>query len=214
MFQKLKNYLIIKSSDTEEEHLAKIVDLEKDTRKIRLQLIDEKKNIYYKRNKDLDVLIPHDKELFFFKSTVIFYDILEKIVTIEYPNEIDKVIRREHKRYDINVELEILLDSHSIPSISFDMSLGGLAFIINNHIELDDIIPVKFKTDELDINELQVKIVNKRDFRYKGKDYLLYSGEFYQLNQDNFDKLLLFFNQSENGIKEINIDTLTAAFQN
>ena len=85
MFQKIENYLILKNSENFEEHIAKIIELEKESRKIKLQLIDENKNIYYKRNKELEVLIPHDKELFLFKSSVIYYDILDKIVTIEYP---------------------------------------------------------------------------------------------------------------------------------
>ncbi len=106
MFQKIENYLILKNSENFEEHIAKIIELEKESRKIKLQLIDENKNIYYKRNKELEVLIPHDKELFLFKSSVIYYDILDKIVTIEYPNEIDKILRRQHTRYDINVALD------------------------------------------------------------------------------------------------------------
>ena len=64
MFQKIENYLILKNSENFEEHIAKIIELEKESRKIKLQLIDENKNIYYKRNKELEVLIPHDKELF------------------------------------------------------------------------------------------------------------------------------------------------------
>lgn len=210
MFQKIENYLILKNSENYEEHIAKIVELEKESRKIKLQLIDENKNIYYKRNRELEVLIPQNKELFFFKSSVIYYDLLEKIVTIEYPNEIDKIRRREHIRYDINVALDVVLDSHIIPSISFDMSLGGLAFIINNNIELDDIIPIKIKTEELMENEFRVKIVSKKDFRYKGKNYLMYSGEFFELEQASFDNLLFFFNKNNNEEININIDTITA----
>ena len=208
MFQKIKNYLILKNSENYEEHIAKIVELEKRSRKIKLRLIDENKNIYYKRNRELEVLIPQDKELFFFKSSVIYYDILEKIITIEYPNEIDKILRRQHIRYDINVALDIVLETHTIPSISFDMSLGGLSFIINHNIELDDIIPLKIKVEELIESEFQVKIVNKKDFRYKGKNYLMYSGEFFKLEQESFDNLLFFFNKNNN--EEINIDSITA----
>lgn len=210
MFQKIENYLILKNSENYEEHIAKIVELEKGSRKIKLQLIDENKNIYYKRNRKLEVLIPQDKELFFFKTSVIYYDLLDKIVTIEYPNEIDKIRRREHIRYDINVALDVILDLHIIPSISFDMSLGGLAFIINNNIELNDIIPIKIKTEELMGNEFKIKIVNKKDFRYKGKNYLMYSGEFFELEQKSFDSLLFFFNRNNNEEININIDTITA----
>lgn len=211
MFQKIDNYLILKNAENIEEHIAKIIEVEKENGKIKLQLIDENKNIYYKRNRDLEVLIPHDKELFLFKSSVIYYDVLEKIITIEYPIEIDKILRRQHTRYDINVALDVILDSHVIPSISFDMSLGGLAFIINNHIELNDIIPIKIKADELVDNEFKVKIVNKKDFRYKGKDYLMYSGEFYELDKVSFDNLLFFFNRKTMTETDINIDVITAA---
>ena len=210
MFQKIENYLILKNSENFEEHIAKIIELEKESRKIKLQLIDENKNIYYKRNKELEVLIPHDKELSLFKSSVIYYDILDKIVTIEYPNEIDKILRRQHTRYDINVALDIFLDSHVIPSISFDMSLGGLACIINNHIDLNDIIPIKIKIEELAEKEFKIKIVSKKDFKYKGKNYLMYSGQFFELEQESFHRLLFFFNKNNNEEININIDTITA----
>jgi hypothetical protein len=90
------------------------------------------------------------------------------------------------------------------------MSLGGLAFIINNHIDLNDIIPIKIKIEELAEKEFKIKIVSKKDFKYKGKNYLMYSGEFFELEQESFDSLLFFFNKNNNEEININIDTITA----
>ena len=54
MFQKIENYLILKNSENFEEHIAKIIELEKESRKIKLQLIDENKNIYVMNYSSLD----------------------------------------------------------------------------------------------------------------------------------------------------------------
>ena len=35
MFQKIENYLILKNSENFEEHIAKIIELEKESRKIK-----------------------------------------------------------------------------------------------------------------------------------------------------------------------------------
>ena len=45
MFQKIKNYLILKNSENYEEHIAKIVELEKRSRKIKLRLIIDKYSV-------------------------------------------------------------------------------------------------------------------------------------------------------------------------
>lgn len=197
MFENVKNYLIIKNEDTTEEHLGKIIEIEKKNRKIKLQLVDENKNIYYRRERTLDIMVPMETELYCFKSSVLFYDIIEKIMTIEYPAEVSKVIKRNHRRYDINVALDILLGDHIIPAITYDIGLGGIGFLINNSYYLENDIIIKIKAEDFNVDYLHIKILNKREFRYKGKDYLLYGSEFIELKTDQFDKLVLFFNTLE-----------------
>lgn len=195
MFDNIKNYMILRNEDTPEEHLGKVIEIEKSTRKIKLQLIDDNKNLYYRRDKEIEVIMPKEVELYCFKSFVIYYDILEKIITIEYPEELNKIITRKHRRYDINIPIDIETSSHVLPSISFDLGLGGIGLLVSNQYQLDEEVVIKIKSPKLSEEEFKVRILSQKDFRYKGKDYLLYGGEFINLKKEAFEKLILFLNE-------------------
>lgn len=198
MFRKSKNYLILKNAETPEEHLGRIVDIDKHSRKLRLELVDENKNRYYRRDKEIEILVPMEKDLYSFKSNVIFYDVIDKIITVEYPEEINTIIRRKYKRFDLQLALDIQFHEHIIPSISYDLGLGGIAFLVHPHFELENTVKIKIKSDLLQDIFYDVKIVNKKVFRYNGNDYFLYAGEFCELEGERFDKLLIFFSDKEN----------------
>lgn len=195
MFDNVKNYMILRNEDTPEEHLGRVIEIEKNTRKIKLQLIDDNKNLYYRRDKEIEVIMPKEEELYCFKSFVIYYDILDKIITIEYPEELNKIITRRHKRYDINIPIDIEMSAHVLPSISFDLGLGGVGLLVNSQYVLNDEIIIKIKSPKLIQEEFKVRVLSKKEFRYKGKDYLLYGGEFINLKKDAFDKLIIFLNE-------------------
>jgi len=192
MLEKINNYLILKNPITMEEHFGKILDVDKHN-KIKVKLIDDYNTNHYLKNREIEILIPFGTKLYHFVSTITFYDILEKTITINYPENIDKEINRKHKRYDINLELEIYKENHIIPSISYDISLGGLAFIVNDDIKFEETICLKIKVNNLKDIILKVEIIHAKRIRYDKKYYLLYSGQFIDFSKDEFDKLSLFF---------------------
>lgn len=202
MLDNIKNYMMIRSDETIEEHLGKVLELDKNTKKIKLQLIDDNKNLFYRRDKEIEVVIPKESDLFCFKSFVIFYDVLERTIIVQYPEELNKVIKRGHKRYDINIPIDICTDSHSLPSISFDLGLGGIGILVNPQFTLEEEIQIKIKDQNL-VNEVfKVRVLSKKEFKYKGKDYILYGGEFINLKKEAFEKLMLFLNVRNNQIIE------------
>lgn len=195
MFDTIKNYMILRNEDTPEEHVGKVIEIEKGTRKIKLQLVDDNKNLYYRGNKEIEVIMPKEVELYCFKSFVIYFDVLDRIITIEYPAELNKIIKRGHKRYDINIPVEIEVNTHKVPSISFDLGLGGIGLLVNSSYELNEEVVIKIKTEKLVNEEFKLRVLNKKDFKYKGKDYLLYGGEFINIKKEAFEKLILFLNE-------------------
>jgi len=199
MFDTIKNYMILRNEDTPEEHVGKVIEVEKGTRKIKLQLVDDNKNLYYRGNKEIEVIMPKEVELYCFKSFVIYFDVLDRIITIEYPAELNKIIKRGHKRYDINIPVEIEVNAHKVPSISFDLGLGGIGLLVNSSYELNEEVVIRIKTEKLINEEFKLRVLNKKDFKYKGKDYLLYGGEFINIKKEAFDKLILFLNEKNTG---------------
>mgnify|MGYP003590419064 CR=1 FL=1 len=184
-----KNYLILKNQENNEEHLGEIYSIYRDLHKIQIKLIDEEKNIFYVKNRDLEVMIPIGTELFCFNTTVLFFDIIEKVITISYPEEISEVIRRKFRRYNLNIALEIELGAHLVPSISYDVSLGGISFLTNSQCVLGDKITLKFKMDPFKNLDVDVRILRRKNFIYRGKYFLFYAGEFINLKKEISDKL-------------------------
>lgn len=189
-----KSYLILKNQENNEEHLGEICGIYKELHKIQIRLIDEEKNIFYGKNRDLEVMIPLETELFCFNTTIIFFDIIEKIITISYPEEISEVIRRKFKRYNLNIALEIELGAHLVPSISYDVSLGGISFLTNSQCVLGDKITLKFKLDPFKNLDVNVKILRKKNFIFRGKYFLFYAGEFINLEKEMSEKLEKYLN--------------------
>lgn len=202
MLDNIKNYMMIRSDETIEEHLGKVLELDRNTKKIKLQLIDDNKNLFYRRDKEIEVVIPKESDLFCFKSFVIFYDVLERTIIVQYPEELNKVIKRGHKRYDINIPIDICTDQHCLPSISFDLGLGGIGILVNPQFALEEEIQIKIKDQNLANEVFKVRVLNKKEFKYKGKDYILYGGEFINLKKEAFEKLMLFLNRRNNQILE------------
>ena len=184
-----KSYLILKNQENNEEHLGEICGIYKDLHKIQIRLIDEEKNIFYSKNKSLEVMIPLDTDLYCFNTTVIFFDIIEKVITISYPEEISEIIKRKFKRYNLNIALEIELGTHMVPSISYDVSMGGISFLTNSQCVLGDKITLKFKMDPFKNLDIDVKILKRKKFIYQGKSSLFYAGEFIHLKKEMSDKL-------------------------
>ena len=160
-----KSYLILKNQENNEDHLGEISGIYKDLHKIQIRLIDEEKNIFYSKNKSLEVMIPLDTDLYCFNTTVIFFDIIEKVITISYPEEISEIIKRKFKRYNLNIALEIELGTHMVPSISYDVSMGGISFLSNSQCVLGDKITLKFKMDPFKNLDIDVKILKRKKFR-------------------------------------------------
>ncbi len=201
MIGKVDNYLILKSNETSEEHLARIVQVEKIEKKIKLVLIDEHKNIYFRRNKNVEVLIPVDQDLYTFNSPILYFDILERIMTIEYPEEVNMLRRRKHKRYPIKLAIEAYIGDTKIESFSSDISLGGLSFVTfsNKLFSIGDHIKLHFKTKSLGKLELWVEVINQRSIEIKGKKYFLNGGKFKEVSEKEIDVLAIFL--YENDIK-------------
>ena len=192
MFDNVKNYMVLNNEETNEEHIGKIIEIDKESKKIKLRLVDDNRNLYYRRDKEIEVLVPKESNLYCFHSLVIYYDVLERIITIEYPEELTKVIKRKHKRYDINLPIDIQTEYHQLPSISFDLCLGGISFLASPKFVLKDEIVIKLKDESLKDEEFKVRLLSKKEFKYQGKDYILYGGEFINLQKDSFEKLILF----------------------
>lgn len=189
MLEKMNNYLIIKNPITLEEHFGKILNIEKNHKKIKLQLVDENNTYHYSKNCDIEILIPVSNKLYHFISTITFIDVLDKIITIDYPENVDKEISRLHTRYDLNVALDIYLENHVIPSISYDISLGGIAFIVNEDVNLQGIISIKIKTEKLKDICFQINLIHFKHIKHDRKSFLVYSGEF--CNTSNTDYICL-----------------------
>lgn len=194
MIGKIDNYLILKSKETNEEHLARIVEVEKIEKKIKLVLIDEHKNIFFRRNRSVDVLIPANQDLYTFNSPILYFDILERIMTIEYPKEINLLHRRQYKRYEIKVALEAYIGETEIESFSYDMSLGGISFVTltNKLFSVGDYIKIQFKTRSLGSMELWVEVMNQREIDIKGKKYFLNGGKYDEIDEKQLEQLTIF----------------------
>ena len=108
---------------------------------------------------------------------------------ISYPEEISEVIRRKFRRYNLNIALEIELGAHLVPSISYDVSLGGISFLTNSQCVLGEKITLKFKMDPFKNVDVDVKILRRKNFIYRGKYFLFYAGEFINLKKEISDKL-------------------------
>lgn len=201
MIRHFSNFLILKSDETEEEHLARIVDYDLENKKMRLSLIDNEKNKYYRRDKNIKVLIPANKDLYNFKSNILYFDIIERIMTIKYPDEIEIIHRRKNKRYPFKLPIEIEIGDTVVPSVTFDISLGGLSFAVKTTkiCQIDDYIKINFCKTSQYLGGIWGKIVNHRESIYKGNTLHLYGAEFEDLDDRMLNKLILFLN--ENNIK-------------
>ncbi len=76
-----------------------------------------------------------------------------------------------------------------VPSISYDVSMGGISFLTNSQCVLGDKITLKFKMDPFKNLDIDVKILKRKKFIYQGKSFLFYAGEFIHLKKEMSDKL-------------------------
>ncbi len=199
MIGKVDNYLILKSKETNEEHLARIVEVEKEEKKIKLVLIDEYKNVFFRRNRNVDVLIPANQDLYTFSSPILYFDILERIMTIEYPKEINMLHRRKHKRFEIKIALDAFIGETQIESFSYDISLGGISFVTytDKLFSVGDYIKLLIKTKKLGGVELWVEVMNQRPININGKRYFLNGGQFDEINERELELLTIFLYEND-----------------
>lgn len=199
MLSNFKNFLILKNNISKEEHLGRIEYYDPNKKKIILQLIDEDKNLTFKKGSIIDVLIPANEDLFKFKATIIYYDIIERFLSVSYPDEIEVLHRRKEKRHPLKLLMEIKIGESIIESISFDISLSGLSFISKTDkiVQIDDYVQIKIKLEKSHIDDLWLKVLNKREINYMGENYILYGGEFEDLSLANIDEIILLLNNNK-----------------
>lgn len=204
MLSNFKNFLILKSDETNEEHLAKIEHYDTNNKKLQLRLIDDEKNLSYRKGSNINVLIPDSEDLYKFQTEVIYYDIIERILSITYPEEVEVIHRRKEKRFPLKLLIEAKIGESTLDSITFDISLSGLSFIAKTDkiCHVGDYVEIKIKLEKSNIQNLWIKILNKRTIDYMDKTYILYGGEFEELSADSIDELLILLN--ENSINLIN----------
>lgn len=192
----IKSTLILKNNETSEEHFGKILDINKEMKKIRIQLLDEEKYIYYKRYIEIELIIPIETDIYHFKTSVIYYDIIDKIVTITYPEEVSEIIKRKYERFNLNIALDIVLLEHVIPSISYDLCVGGISFLANYTLILDNKIKIKIKVEEFKDDYFNALILNKKTFSFKGNHFLFYSAKFIDLSDEMSRKITDYLNKA------------------
>lgn len=199
MFNYFSNFLILKSDETDEEHLAKIIDFDMDNKRIRLSLIDEEKNRYYTRNKNIKILIPANEDLYNFKTIILYFDVLERIMTIQYPEHIEVIHRRKFKRYPFKFPIEVTIGDTIVNSITFDISLGGLSFAIKSEklCQVEDYVKINFPNSNPYIGGLWLKIVNHRETIFNGYTLHMYGCEFEDLDDRMLNQLTIFLNENE-----------------
>lgn len=199
MIEKFSNHLILKNNETSEEHIARIVSVEKKEKKIKLELVDEKKNIYYRRNREVNVLIPVKDDLYSFSTPILFFDILERVMTIEYPKAVLIRRRRTHKRLPLRVAIKVEMADTIFDSLTYDISLGGISFVtVSDKVcVIDDIVKVFLEVDSIKSKEYWIHISNKRPIELNGKNYTLYGGNFEDLSQEGLEELAFFLNKND-----------------
>lgn len=155
-----------------------------------------KKNIYYKRYIEIELIIPIETDIYHFKTSVIYYDIIDKIVTITYPEEVSEIIKRKYERFNLNIALDIVLLEHVIPSISYDLCVGGISFLANYTLILDNKIKIKIKVEEFKDDYFNALILNKKTFSFKGNHFLFYSAKFIDLSDEMSRKITDYLNKA------------------
>lgn len=112
----LNNFIIRKEGRTYE---TKIMDYMIAEGKIKLQIINaEPRSIFlYSRDK-IDVGIPQKGGFCHFESTVLYRDVIEHYVIIDYPQNIVKEERRKFKRLALHLNINIGFDHEHILSNS------------------------------------------------------------------------------------------------
>lgn len=199
MFNHFSNFLILKSDETTEEHLAKIIDFDMENKRIRLSLVDEEKNNFYTRNKSIKIVIPTNKDVYSFETNIIYLDVLERIITIQYPENIEVVHKRKYKRYPFNFPIEVVMGDTTFPSITIDMSIGGLSFAIKTTkiCQVEDYVKVNFSNTTPYLGGLWLKIVNHRESILNSHNVHIYGGEFEDLDNRMLNQLIVFLNEND-----------------
>ena len=199
MISHFSNFLILKSHETNEEHLAKIIDFDMENKKIRLSLVDEEKNVYYTRNKSIKIIVPTNKDIYSFETNILNLDVIERIITIQYPENIEVVHKRKYKRYSFNFPIEVVMGDTTFTSITMDISIGGLSFAIRTTkiCQVEDYVKINFSNTTPYLGGLWLKIVNHRESLLNNQNVHIYGGEFEDLDSRMLNQLIVFLNEND-----------------
>jgi c-di-GMP-binding flagellar brake protein YcgR len=211
----LNNFIIRKDGRTYE---TVIVDYMISEGKIKLQIINEEpRSIFLYTRDKIDVGIPQRGGFCHFKSTVLYRDVIDHFIVIDYPQNIVKEERRQYKRLSIHLNISVGFDhKHNLIPASTDgndetemessyseiidnpanfmqvmmsnISMGGLAFYSIEEFGSGEIVFFNFSLpNNVPFKNLQGEIKYSKPTKYN--KVREYGVKFVDITNENLDLL-------------------------
>ncbi|TDT67414.1 c-di-GMP-binding flagellar brake protein YcgR [Hypnocyclicus thermotrophus] len=164
------NLLILKKEDR--EILGKIVKNEKQKNKLKIEFVGKGTLPFIQVKDELEVGIPTKDGIYVFNSSVIYFDVIDRYIIIEYPTDIEKTNRRNYERHNIHINLEVIIEGEIYKAISSDIGGGGVGFYTAHNIEKGKTVIMNFQLGKhkyegiLGIIKSEMDTVHKNIKRY------------------------------------------------
>lgn len=188
-------YIILKNKENQEDHVGEISEF-KEGKFIKLKLTDTTKNKSFHRGVELEVILPKNNKIYIFDAFILYFDIIERILTIDYPENIRRLKRRKHKRYKIPIPIMVELEDELANTYTYDISVEGISFLVSPSImfKSNSIIPVSFDLNENTLH-VNLQLVNSRILYLNQKKFLLLGASFETLSTNDYNNLLNYISK-------------------
>ncbi|MDN5304721.1 MAG: PilZ domain [Fusobacteriaceae bacterium] len=136
------NLVILKKEGR--EILGKIIRKEKKNR-LKIEFVGKGNLPFIQIKDEIEVGIPAKEGVYIFHTPVIYFDVIDRYIIVEYPTSIEKTNRRNYERHNIHINLEVIINGEVYKAISSDIGGGGVGFYTAHELKKDTTVIMNFE---------------------------------------------------------------------
>ncbi|TDT72253.1 c-di-GMP-binding flagellar brake protein YcgR [Hypnocyclicus thermotrophus] len=135
--------IILKKDNYEYNGIIEKYDIKNHRITIKI-LAKNKRNIFLHKGDSIDIEISKAGYYCHFNTKIIYNDVIDHEIVVEYPETIFNDERRKYRRLTLRIEIDILKGNKNYKGLMENISLGGIAFMSSYNFDPSDIIYITF----------------------------------------------------------------------
>lgn len=161
-------------------HIVDIISIDYASKKMILQVDKESYQNVFHMNNVVEIKIILGGKTYLFNSLIRFYDMINLVLIIDYPENMKEVALRKFNRHAFRVLLKLISPDKEIDAVTNDISSQGLSFYSQKNLSIgEEMMAIfAFSTDK-PINIINIKIANKRVVTFMRKNMNVYGAKFF-----------------------------------